>query len=67
MLSNTEVIIGSALEVAGKAPSTHSTTDLIYYESLLYGMIYWQGYVAAAASLFKPGGYIEVHKIMLAI
>ena len=67
MPSNTDVIIGSALELAGKAPSTHSTADLIYHGSLLYGMIYWQDYVAAAASLVKPGGYIEVHNIMLAI
>lgn len=51
--SNTDVIIGSVLKVAGKAPSIHSTTDLIYYESLLYGMKYWQGYVAADASLVK--------------
>ncbi len=60
--SNTNIITGSVLEVAGKAPLTHCTLDLVHYIFLLYGMINWQVYVAAAASLVKPGGYIEVQK-----
>ena len=55
--SNTGVITGSVLEVAGKAPFTHCTIDLVCYRFLLYGMINWQGSVAPAASLVKPGGY----------
>ena len=60
--SNTGIITGSVQEVAGKAPVTHCTLDLVYYRFLLYGMINWQGSVGPAASLVKPDGYSEVQK-----
>ncbi|EME42937.1 hypothetical protein DOTSEDRAFT_24936 [Dothistroma septosporum NZE10] len=45
-------------------PSLQPTTfDYIFSRVLAYGMTDWPGYIRKAASLLKPGGWLEIHEI----
>lgn len=39
------------------------STDLIFNRLLILGMTDWQRYIETAASMLKPGGYLEVQEV----
>lgn len=49
--------------VAGDGRFAKGSTDLIFSRLLVFGMTDWQRYIETAASMLKPGGYMEVQEV----
>lgn len=48
---------------AGDGRFAKGSTDLVFSRLLVFGMTDWQRYIETAASMLRPGGYLEVQEV----
>lgn len=62
--NNVTFVQGEFLTLAaGDGSFAKGSTDLIFNRLLVLGMTDWQRYIETAASMLKPGGYLEVQEV----